>query len=343
MGIFSVIDNQELWNRSLQIVDNADPCHGFSFHKIYELHQNANSIKLLEYRNDEEFVKYPMLIFDVPKEISNEGYKYSTSPYGFTGPLIRGSKKFINKAFKYIDKWFFQEKIFAEFVRFSPFLDYDVSKLNKNNYAISKNRFLAIWDISLIDMQNCSPKYDCNMSRRARKSGVIFREIKKVDLDQFQDLYNATMIINKAENFFFYSKDYFQKLCEEGSSHNNYIYGVFKEDILIAAAWFLELNNIAVYHLGCNNRQIPGISNLVLREAIRDLVENKNVSKINLTGGRTKDIEDKLLKFKASIANSQKDFYIGTRTIMPDIYKKLSLKYYNLYPENSSCKFIPWS
>ena len=72
-------------------------------------------------------------------------------------------------------------------------------------------------------------------------------------------------------------------------------------------------------------------------------MDNKNVSKINLTGGRTKDKEDPLLKFKSSIANSQKDFYIGTRTIMPDIYKKLLLKYDNLYPENSSSKFIPWS
>ena len=70
---------------------------------------------------------------------------------------------------------------------------------------------------------------------------------------------------------------------------------------------------------------------------------NKDVSKINLTGGRSADKKDSLLKFKLSISNFQKDFFIGKRTIMPRIFKELISKYDNLNPGNSSNKFIPWS
>ena len=74
-----------------------------------------------------------------------------------------------------------------------------------------------------------------------------------------------------------------------------------------------------------------------------NLVMNKNVSKINLTGGRSSNKEDSLLKFKLSISNSQKDFFIGKRTIMPRIFKEFISKYDNLNPGSSSNKFIPWS
>ena len=111
MAKFTVIDEEDLWNKSLDLVESADPCHGFLFHKTYKSHQNGRSIKLLEYRNNDQYVLYPLIIFDIPKEISNEKYKYATSAYGFTGHLMKGSKEFIDSAFKHIDQWIIKEKI----------------------------------------------------------------------------------------------------------------------------------------------------------------------------------------------------------------------------------------
>lgn len=343
MAKFRVIDEEDLWNKSLDLVEIADPCHRFLFHKTYQYHQNASSIKLLEYRDNDQYVLYPIIIFQIPNEISNENYQYATSAYGFSGHLVKGSGVFIDKAFTHIDEWLIQEKICAEFVRFSPFLNWELGRLEKYNYQISKNRVLAIWDKSQSCLIHNAEEFECNMTKRAKKSGVLFRRIKVNELDKFQDLYNQTMLLNNADRFFFYSKKYFESLYEMGFSHENYLYGVFLDQKLIAAAWFIVFKNIAVYHLGCNNRDIPGVSNLVLREGIKDLVMNKNVSKINLTGGRSSNKEDSLLKFKLSISNSQKDFFIGKRTIMPSIFKELISKYDNLNQGNSSNKFIPWS
>ena len=343
MAKFTVIDKEDLWNKSLDSVEYADPCHGFLFHKAYKSHQNGSSIKLLEYRDNDQYVLYPLIVFDIPKEISNDNYKYATSAYGFTGHLIKGSKKFIDSAFKHIDQWIIQEKICAEFIRFSPFLNWELDRLEKFNYQIVRNRILAIWDKSKACLNPDTKEFECNMSKRAKKSGALFREINENEMELFQDLYNQTMLLNNANQFFFYSKDYFESLYQKGSSHENYLYGVFDDQKLISAAWFIVFKDIAVYHLGCNNRNIPGVSNLVLRDGIKDLVMNKDVSKINLTGGRSADKKDSLLKFKLSISNFQKDFFIGKRTIMPRIFKELISKYDNLNPGNSSNKFIPWS
>lgn len=53
MAKFRVIDEEDLWNKSLDLVEIADPCHRFLFHKTYQYHQNASSIKLLEYRDND--------------------------------------------------------------------------------------------------------------------------------------------------------------------------------------------------------------------------------------------------------------------------------------------------
>ncbi len=343
MENFNIIEDKKNWNNVLANLKNVDPCHSYTFHKIYQLHQKANSIRLLEYRFKNQFVIYPIIIFDVPKEISSENYKFATSAYGFTGHLIRGTKSFIDDAFHYINNWLVKEKIVAEFVRFSPFLNYEINLLQRYDYQISNNRIMAMWDSSISKNKNDNSQYSCNMSKRAKKAGVIFSEIKEDKLNLFQELYIKTMLINKADKFFFYSKNYFDKLYEFNNLYNNFVYGVFSKNKLVAAAWFIELNGLAVYHLGCNNRNIPGLSNLVLREAIKDLVINKDVKEINLTGGRTTDLKDKLLRFKSSIANSSKDFYVGKRSIMPKNYKKLIIKYNKLYAEKLSNKFIPWS
>ncbi len=340
---FQVIDDENLWNKSLKLIEFADPCHGFSFHKTYQLHQNAKSIKLLEYRENDQFVLYPLIIYDVPNDISKEKFKYATSAYGFTGHLIKGSEEFVDTAFSYIDDWIIKEKICAEFVRFTPFINWELERLEKYKYQISRNRILAIWDTKYKSSKSDSSEYECNMTKRAKKSGAIFREIKQDELNLFQNLYNQTMLLNNADTFFFYSNEYFENLYQKELFHKNFIYGVFHNKKLIAAAWFIVFKNIAVYHLGCNNRDIPGVSNYVLKEGIRDLVMNKDVSKINLTGGRTEDAKDSLLRFKLSISNSKKDFFVGKRTIMPNIYKEFISRYDYFNQEIPSNKFIPWS
>ena len=48
--------------------------------------------------------------------------------------------------------------------------------------------------------------------------------------------------------------------------------------------------------------KIPGSSDYVLRESLKLLVK-QGIKKVNLTGGRTTDESDPLLKFKKRIGN----------------------------------------
>ena len=57
------------------------------------------------------------------------------------------------------------------------------------------------------------------------------------------------MLINNAEEFFKYSDHYFEILLNDKELKNNHFFGVYKDNELISAAWFISNNEIAYYKL----------------------------------------------------------------------------------------------
>ena len=252
---------------------------------------------MIKIQQGHKFILYTMLIFSIPEPSQGKSYFYSTSTYGFTGILNNVSSDFLRISFKDIDNWMLENNIIAEFIRFSPFTFNPENLLENLGYKLTMNRKLSIWDTSLIKNPEDEIHYSCNMSRRSKKLGAEFRELEINEFSKFKDLYEKTMIINNAEKFFNYSDHYFKILLNEKELNSNHVFGAFKDNQLISAAWFISNHEIAYYHLGCSTRSIAGSSDFVLRESIKFLVR-KGIKKINLTGGRTTNEKDSLYKFK---------------------------------------------
>ena len=337
-----IIRDEKTWCEALENFRNHDPCHRYSFHKAYEYHIKAKDLLMIKIQQGHKFILYPMLIFNIPDSIDGELYHYSTSAYGFTGILNNVSSDFLRIGFKEIDNWMLENNIIAEFIRFSPFTFNPENLIENLGYKLTMNRKLSIWDTSLIKNPEDDIHYSCNMSRRSKKLGAEFRELTINEFSEFKDLYEKTMLINNAEKFFNYSDRYFKILLNDKELINNHFFGVFKDNELISAAWFISNSEIAYYHLGCSTRKITGSSDFVLRESIKFLVK-RGIKKINLTGGRTTDEKDPLLKFKKRIGNSVSDYFIATRSLDSPLYRRIRDHYLKKSILKNTDRFIPWS
>ena len=341
MGL-EIIRDQEIWQEALKNFGDYDPCHRYSFHKAYKFHMKAKDLLMIKIQQGNNFILYPMLIFNIPESLDGNLYHYSTSAYGFTGILNNASSDFLKIGFKQINNWMLENNIIAEFIRFSPFIFNHENIFENLGYKLTINRKLSIWDTSLVKDPEDDINYSCNKSRRSKKLGAVFRKLTINEFSEFKDLYEKTMLINNAEKFFYYSDHYFKILLNEKELNNNYLFGVFKDNELISAAWFISKNEIAYYHLGCSTRKITGSSDFVLRESIKFLVK-RGIKKINLTGGRTTDEKDPLLIFKKRIGNALSDYFIATRSLDMPLYRRIRENYLNKSIIKETDKFIPWS
>lgn len=340
--IIEEINEEFDWSTSLKILFNYDPCYEYCFHKAYADHMKAEKIIMLKITEENKSFIYPFLLFRVPKYLSKEDLYYASSVYGFTGPMITyGQKDFIKNAFNFLEIWLKKNKVVAEFIRISPFNHKSIEILKEQNYTVENNRELSIWDTNSLEDKYKENYYTCNMSRRALRLGAKFKKIPINNLNDFKEIYHQTMNINKADNFFNYDDNYFETLLNEKMKSKNHLYGVYKESKITSAAWFISNEEYAYYHLGCSNRTIQGVSDLVLKEGIKDLVY-QGVKKINLTGGRTTLKDDPLLKFKKRMGNTIENFYIAKRSINKKVYIQLVTKYLEIHASNAAKKFIPW-
>ena len=337
-----IIRDKNRWIDALDEIKKFDPCHRYSFHNAYKYHMDAKDLLMIRIQQGEKLILYPMIIFPIPDTFQGKTYSYATSAYGFTGFLNNYSGEFLRIGFQEIDNWLLKNNIIAEFIRFSPFTFNSMNKIESFGYKLSINRKLSIWNTSLIENPEDESHYSCNMSRRAKKLGAVFREIKINEFPKFKDLYDKTMRINNAEKFFEYSSIYYKTLLDKKEINNNHFYGVFKDNELISAAWFISNKETAYYHLGCSVRKIPGSSDYVLRESLKLLVK-KGIKKVNLTGGRTTDERDPLLKFKKRIGNSTVDYFVATRSLNLPLYRKIKDQYLTKFRIKDTQKFIPWS
>ena len=337
----SVLTQHDDWQEYLARFKALDPYALFDIHSIYASHQNIESY-LLVVESYDFLLALPFLKHPVPLSLTNHiQYFTAQSIYGFSGYFLTGRQNhYLPDALTLIEGWLSSQNIIAEFIRFSPLSNVGYSILTEHRYNISPNRLLPI--LQSFSFDELPIATECSMSRRAQRSGAKFSSLDSNDYLRFFDVYNKTMQINKASDFFFYSQDYFRSLFSSNGHDLDYrAFAVSCGKTLHAAAYFLLRGEFAVYHLGCNDRTIPGASDYLLRQSILQLLLN-GIKFINLTGGRSKDKADKLFRFKSKFSNNTKEFCIGTRVLHPELYNLALCNYESSVHCGKIDKFIPW-
>jgi len=269
-----------------------------------------------------------LMPFFLRKVIINKidtGFLDVSSPYGYSGPLYAENTKeeVVRNFWKKIDKWYNNNNIVSEFIRFNM-------QHNWKGYNGEVNATLSNVCGSIIpekeQWKNFKPKVRNNI-RKAQEyklSSAIYHKNITVDaIKQFHSIYINTMKRNKAAPHFFYELDYFINLINTNSDICALIL-VYKGNKAISAELLLLSDNTIHSFLGGTEADFFHTRpNDFLKYEVLNWARNNGFVNYFLGGGR--EDGDSLYHYKKEFFPKDKDriFYTGRKIVDKDIYDTL--------------------
>ena len=257
------------------------------------------------------------------KKIGNveveDGFYDLESAYGYGGFYSNSEdSEFLKRAFKSYEKKCVEEGVIAEFIRFHPF----------NNFSVKNQEFLDFnlydRDVVVKDLrENVYASYSAKVRNTVKRASekTLFRESENVD--KFKLLYDETMRKNSANNFYFFSKEYYKKLLKNKKIK---LYELLYESEVVAMGIFMFSDTVAHYHLSANTATSYSINaNYALLHNVFEVAKSMGVEYFLLGGGSTPFPDDSLLKFKKKFSKELKPFYIAGKIYNREVYDRYNM------------------
>lgn len=291
------------------------------------LKENESIFKFLYEEQGKRFsqvaIKRP--IKKVGNSVINDGLFDLETVYGYGGFIINTNDDcFIKKALNKYEDYCLENNVIAEFIRYHPFQNIPNIIQNWFSFFI-KDRETVFIDLSLSKEERWATygKKTRNILRRCSEQ-LEFKEV--FNIKSFSRLYFETMKKNSADNFYFFSENYFNEILK---LENTKLFEVSYNNIPISVGFFMFGDSIVHYHLSGNDTNFSGYNgNYFLLDSVCDFIKNEyDLKYFHLGGGRTNAIDDSLLRFKKKFSSSTKSFYIGGKIYNESMYKKYNLKW----------------
>ena len=322
--------------------------HSFAEHDVYYL---SGYVKAFQIHGDGD----PYLLYYednglraiyvyMRRKTALEGVFDSVTPYGYGGVLFEGDTSEGNlQSFwtAYLEKMA-EEHIVDNFVRYHPVLKNAVPMEEVSN-VIDLGKTVAfdlaspevIWD-NIISKNR-------NMIRKAEKNGITIEHGKGMDLlDQFTEIYNATMDKDHAEEYYYFKRPFYESIDRDLQDNYKMFYAMY-EGRPIAMSIMIFANGRLNYHLSGSDIAYRNLapSNLLLYKAA--LWGYEQGCKTFHLGGGVGSGEDNLYKFKAAFnKNSDYQFSIGKEIFDQEKYDQLVAIRAQQDPDfNPESKFFP--
>ncbi len=254
------------------------------------------------------------------------------SPYAYGGPLSSTTEpSFLAQAGRHYLAWCRENKILAEFIRFHPLL---------KNWRFYYGERLSMRETVWIDLlwQDRFSLYSTRVRtaiRKAVKNGLRIRweatwDSRRDELCKiFFGLYSQAMTELKADEFYFFPRDYFQNLMNWSHS---YLALCLRGDELLAAALFLKESNLLEYHLAACHPEGKKLcaSNLILDEAVME-AQKLGCRILHLGGGTDNSPDNPLLFYKSGFSPKRASFLIGKTIHAPKEYEEMQKDWQKKY------------
>lgn len=332
-------DDTDRWNSIVELFENADTY--FRCQYAVSFMENEEGVPyLLYYKHGEVQLCYPIIEKDIAlfgafknKLPKAKLYDWNT-PYGYGGPIsnvnmlsIEEQKIFRNELFDLA----VQRNVVSQFIRFHPLLqNQNVCSAAIENEYIKDTIYINLdtQDDLMIQMDSKNR----NLIRKAIKNDVIIEHDNGQRIEEFIKIYEETMDRDKAKDFYYFPKSYYEYMQSEMSDETEYFYA-YKDGKMIAASIFFYNEKYMHYHLSgsLTDSRTYAPTNLLLYSAA-NWGRNKGIKALHLGGGV--GIEDGLFHFKKQFnKNGRIGFYIGRNIFMPDKYQKLLQIRHEINPE----------
>ncbi|MGL4567675.1 MAG: GNAT family N-acetyltransferase [Fusobacteriaceae bacterium] len=291
--------------------------------KIFELNGDG---KLEVFKIDCEFgkVNYQFLKREIDSELGR--YFDISTPYGYGGPVfsdykdsesLDGLKKRFQDEFS---EYCGRERIVSEFIRFHPIIKNH--EFLKDIVDVVFNRHTICLEV---DSEEKILENLTSVCRNRIKKSFDYNITIKIEnkIEDFYNLYIETMKKNCADEYYYFSKDFFQNtmnlLCDGAKIFSAYI-----DDELVSSVLVLHQDEYMHYHLigSSSNHKDVGINNRLIFEIAKWGSENGK-KYLHLGGGYMGD-EDSVYHFKSTFTKKEPlEFYIGKKIHDKKIYNQL--------------------
>lgn len=249
----------------------------------------------------------------------------SVTPYGYGGVLFEGnvSEENLRAFWKAYAAKMNEENIVDNFVRYHPVLK-NTGPMKSVSDVIDLGHTIAL-DLSSPEViwDNIVSK-NRNMIRKAEKNGIEILHGQGMDLmDQFMEMYNATMRKDNAEEYYFFKRPFYESIDRDLKNNYEMFYAMY-EGRPIAMSILFFANGRLNYHLSGSVVECRNLapSNLLLYKAA--LWGYEHGFKTFHLGGGMGSGEDGLYKFKAAFnKKSDYQFSIGKQVFSQEKYDEL--------------------
>lgn len=341
MSDFKVFDIYE--NNSWEQVLNKFPNNAKDIYysaSYYKLFQNLGDgiANCFFYINNNEFVFYPFLMNSVNElgyNLGNDFYDIQGA-YGYNGVVSNSQDpNFISAFYLAFDDYCKKNNIIAEFTRFHPILQNQ--NFSKDYMTVLYDRQTVLIDLlnSYDDIWNCQySSKNRNMIRKAQKNGLrieIINDPKDEIIDKFIAIYTETMQNVNADNYYFFSKEFFYNIFKLLKGFV-FLANVLNNNEIVSSSIFLRYGKYLHYHLSGRTCKADNTVNNFLIDSIVKYGQELGLSFLHLGGGISGDENDPLFRFKRSFSNMVIPFYIGKRIHNFDVYNEVCSQWENKYP-----------
>lgn len=327
--ILEIIDTNDKnkWNDIVKSFSSWDVYYLYEYAYSFELHGDGKPL-LVYFENNNERFCYVVMQKDIYKSnlfrdnVKPSQYFDWETPYGYGGPLI--STTLSNKSqeifLKELTNYCNEKCIVSQFIRFHPILNnYNTLPLVIETRFLRETIYIDTTDLEKI-FRNMDSK-NRNMIRKAEKNHVSVQRREITELEPFIEMYNETMLKNKANDYYIFDMKYFKSL--ELLKDNACIFYAMLNSMPIAASIILYNSKYVHYHLSGSHTEYRKYSpnNLLLYEVAK--WANKNgMKKFHLGGGMNPD--DSLFGFKKQFnKNGYLPFVVGRTIFDKEKYNEL--------------------
>lgn len=301
-----------------------------SYGKIYENIEDGESLKF-EFECQYGSISNLFIKREIPINLEDGNVYYDiTTPYGYGGPVINhcieGKKEeLVQSYYKEFKKYCLENNIISEFIRFHPVLD------NANDFASIYNvRYMR--NTVGTNLKEFNDPFQDEFTKSARKNvrralrdGVTYEIIEEPEsIEEFLEIYYSTMDRNKADEYYYFDKEYFMKTLNLFNKNIVIAKSIFENET-IAMGFYFKYNNYLHTHLSGTLTEFLNLSPAyILRYALTNWGKEKGYHLIHHGGGISNDEDDSLYKFKQKFGkNTEFKFYIGTKAWNSIIYEEM--------------------
>lgn len=294
---------------------------------LYEKIENGAST-VFELKTKNGTVKNLFLKRKAPS-VNGQDYYEIITPYGYGGAVIEdltGDKNELVKEYEQaFSEYCKEQNIVCEFVRFHPIVN-NAKDFESVYSPIFSRKTLGT---NLVDFEDpIASEFSKSTRKKIRKalnSGVTYViDENPSNLDEFKEVYYATMDRNNAADYYYFGDEYFENVLKFFKDNTITCKAVLDGKTIAMGLYFISDGILHIHLSGTFSEYLHLSPAVVLRFGVCEWAIKNGYKLIHHGGGRTNDPEDSLYTFKKNFAqNTEFDFYIAKKIWNKDAYNAI--------------------